>query len=383
MSFKNIVVQLYFFFSYLLGYGQNIPYQKVAALPQDLKECSGLVALAPNALLMINDSGNKPEIFITDTLGNLRLQREIPELKNIDWEAVTYAKGVLFIGDFGNNDNKRKDLKIYRLDVSKLLSNGFLKVLAPITFSYANQKSFPPKNANLNFDMEAMVAKGDSLYLFSKNRTYPFDGKTYGYALPQQAGTYKIEPICFYTTGQGAMPSFWVADAAYNQHTKQLALLGYDKLWLLNQVDPTCLLVGEEQKFYFNQFTQKEALCWVGNQLFWADEKNDKKSGFLYKTKANWQVKAGDTIFIQLLEKDVLNDTVRFNIFSPKESKLKYEVYNTNGVRNPVGRLALKKGENQLKIALNEVPLGSHVVNLIIDGKPHAYFIKKRLNQQP
>jgi hypothetical protein len=383
MSLKNIIVQLYFFTSYLLGFGQEIPYKKVAALPTDLKECSGLVALAPNALLMINDGGNKPEIFVTDTLGNLLLQREIPDLKNVDWEAVTFANGILFIGDFGNNKNKRKNLKIYRVDVSKLLSNGFLKVLPSINFSYANQKEFPPQDANLNFDMEAMVAKGDSLFLFSKNRTYPFDGKTYGYTLPQNAGTFRLQPSCFFTTGQGAMPSYWITDAAYHPQKNQLALLGSDKLWLLSQSDPECMLIGETEVFYFNHFSQKEAICWAGNKLFWADERNGDNSGFLYTAVPNWQAQIGDSPYIKLQEKTILNDSVNFTIYSPNNSNLKYEVFNTRGKRSPVGKMPLVAGENKLTISLITVPIGSYVINLIIDGKPHAYFIKKRLDQAP
>jgi sugar lactone lactonase YvrE len=40
---------------------------------------------------------------------------------NIDWEDITKDKdGNLYVGDFGNNDNERKDLCIYKIDKKSL-----------------------------------------------------------------------------------------------------------------------------------------------------------------------------------------------------------------------------------------------------------------------
>jgi hypothetical protein len=35
---------------------------------------------------------------------------------NIDWEDTKDKNGNLYVGDFGNNDNERKDLCIYKID---------------------------------------------------------------------------------------------------------------------------------------------------------------------------------------------------------------------------------------------------------------------------
>jgi hypothetical protein len=377
MALKNIVVQLYFVFSYLLGFGQGISTTKVAPLPPKLTECSGMVALGPNSLCLINDGGHAPALFIIDTLGNLKQEVPLPQLQNKDWESLALADDVLFIGDFGNNKNKRKDLVIYRLKVSGLADSGHYQVLEPIYLAYQNQQNYPPGPAQLNFDVEAMVALKDSLYLFTKNRTRPFDGFTYAYTVPQEAGSYALNPRCALKLGSGVMPSYWVTGASYQPAQKQLALLGYDKLWLLNQAEPPCLLGGSMQVFYFNRPSQKEALTWLNGQLYWADEKTGANTGYLYKSGPNWQQTPKSDYTINLSQKTVLNDTAIFSVTTTEALKVKYEVLNMQGQRQPFGKVNLQAGENLLPLALNNLPPGTYVINLMIKNKPHAYFIKK------
>jgi len=381
MTLKNIFIQLYFFLSYLLGFGQTLPYTTVAPLPEDLTECSGMARIGSNALALINDSGNAPELFVVDTTGQLLQRLTLPELQNVDWEALAVADSVLFIGDFGNNANKRKDLMIYRLDISALLTEGQYQVLEPIQLRYANQKAFPPHPSELNFDMEAMVAYRDSLYLFSKNRTQPFDGYTYAYVLPQSAGTYQLNPYCSMKMGNGIMPSYWITGATYAPEKRQLALLGYDKLWIIKNSAGSCLLEGQVAVYYFNQVSQKEALSWVGNQLYWADENNGPQSGNLYKTKAGWQAPKDRGYTVKLQEKTILNDTAQFEIELEKAMKLQWEVFSMEGKRNPVGNQAFEAGTHTLAIDLSGLPPGTFVINLILNGQPNAYFIKKVYRQ--
>lgn len=281
---KNIVVQLYFFLSYLVGIGQTIPSEKVAPLPDDLTECSGMVALHDNAIALVNDGGNAPELFIVDTTGKLIHKSEIPGVENIDWESLAFADGILYIGDFGNNRNKRKDLKIYRLEMSDFLTLGKMKVLEPILFSYADQDGFPPQGPHRNYDLEAMVLLNDSIFLFTKNRTEPFDGYSHCYGLSIRAETQKAERLQSYKAGNGLTESFWISGAGFSIKYHQLVLTGYDKLWIFKDFEGSDFFGGTSQMYYYNRFSQKEGICVIGDKIYYTDEKNNDITGFLYKS---------------------------------------------------------------------------------------------------
>ena len=80
---------------------------------------------------------------------------------------------VTYIGDFGNNYNARKDSFIYEIVHPEMEGYEYTE---KITFTYSNQKAFPTPLNQQNFDCEVMVWYADSIYLFTKNRTTPFDG---------------------------------------------------------------------------------------------------------------------------------------------------------------------------------------------------------------
>jgi hypothetical protein len=56
-----------------------------------------------------------------------------------------------------------------------------------ISYSYPDQSDFSPRNQNHNFDAEALIALGDSLYIFSKNWQ---DLRSKCYTLPKDTGTH-------------------------------------------------------------------------------------------------------------------------------------------------------------------------------------------------
>lgn len=133
-------------------------------LPESIREVSGMT-LCPNGdLWLLNDSRNPPELFRFDPInGNLLETRRLP-LNNRDWEDLTHdPQGRLYIGDFGNNRNGRRNLRIYRYDpVSSKIDS--------LLFRYPDQQVFPPAaEKDWNFNCEAMVWYRDSLHIFSKN----------------------------------------------------------------------------------------------------------------------------------------------------------------------------------------------------------------------
>lgn len=60
--------------------------------------------------------------------GNLVRTITIEGVENNDWEDIAKDKnGFTYIGDFGNNDNDRKNLAIYKVKSTKKTARRFCK----------------------------------------------------------------------------------------------------------------------------------------------------------------------------------------------------------------------------------------------------------------
>jgi hypothetical protein len=153
-------------------------------LPAELKEISGMTRLPNGDLWLLNDSHNPPILFRFDPLQKKVLERRTLPVPNRDWEDLSSdAKGNLFIADFGNNNNKRKDLCIFKY-------NPKTGALDSINFVYPDQRAFPPADKrDWNFNGEALVFFHDSLHLFSKN-VFKGNFVCKHYVLPAQPGRY-------------------------------------------------------------------------------------------------------------------------------------------------------------------------------------------------
>jgi hypothetical protein len=86
-----------------------------------LAEASGLVSSRANPGLMWvhNDSRNKPEVFLIDSLGEIQVTCRI-NVPNRDWEDIAIGKGpdperwYIYVGDIGDNQSIYKIKNIYR-----------------------------------------------------------------------------------------------------------------------------------------------------------------------------------------------------------------------------------------------------------------------------
>ena len=213
-SFRLIPALLAFFLPLALFSQNKIP--RRTALPDVLKEVSGMVRTPSGDLWMLNDSKNPPELFRFDPVaGKLLETRRLP-IANRDWEDLAADdRGNLYIGDVGNNRNARRDLRIYRY-------NPATQALDSILLRYPDQVAFAPADEHdWNFNCEAMVFFRDSLHLFSKNS---FKGNFYTkhYVVPAKPGNYVAElrdSIC--------LKNRVVTGAALSRDGKTLALTGY------------------------------------------------------------------------------------------------------------------------------------------------------------
>ncbi len=190
--------------------------RKRTKLPAELSEASGLFIAGPDSLWWHNDSDGKASLFLTDGNGRLIAGVPIPCAINKDWEDLSADwNGRLYIGDFGNNANRRKDLCIYIFDSAANTTDSIL-------FSYPDQMEFPPPPSRAAFDMEAFFWWNDTLHLFSKNRLLKGDYITRHYTLPAQPGRYAATLV-----DSVLLPKRVVTAAAIRPDGGQVALLSY------------------------------------------------------------------------------------------------------------------------------------------------------------
>lgn len=260
--------------------------KQIANLPKALKEISG-VAYSNNLIYTIEDSGNESEVTVIDTLGNITKTISVNNVENIDWEDLTFDnKGSLYIGDFGNNDNVRKDLAIYKINQADLQKSE-IDVAYKITFDYPEQKDFPPKKKDLMFDVEAFFEYNNHFYLFTKNRSRGFDGTSYIYKIPNKPGHHHAQLIKTIKTC-GDYHNCAITSAAISPDGLKFVLLSHSKVWLFENYSNDDITNAKMSELYLNHYSQKEAVCFKNNnQLFIADEKVKKTGGNLYEFNLN------------------------------------------------------------------------------------------------
>ncbi len=257
----------------------------ISNLSNSLKEISGITKL-PNdiSIYAINDSGNSNTLFQLDQKGEITKSFKIPNSKNKDWEDITYDnEGSIYIGDFGNNYNDRKNLAIYK--VSGIHSDSL--ETSKIKFSLEDQKKFPPGKKHRNFDIEAFIYKNGSFYLFSKNRSKKFDGVTKLYKVENKPEKQIAKLITTYKTGNDPNDCF-ISGAAINNKGDKIALLTYNKVFILSDFKGDDLFNGTIEKIKLNHFSQKEGICFKNDStLLIVDEKRKNTKGRLYEYPIN------------------------------------------------------------------------------------------------
>ncbi|MGC6429922.1 MAG: hypothetical protein ACON5F_02660 [Jejuia sp.] len=253
-------------------------------LPKVLNEVSGNEIIKnSNQIWMHNDSGDEARIYSVNNNGKL-IQKLYIDAKNEDWEDITSDKeGNLYIGDFGNNNNDREDLKIYIVPSSRLNSEKEVKV-KKIKFKYEDQKDFPPKKKKLFFDCEAFFHFDGNLYLFTKSRVKDKHGTTNVYRIPAVEGKHKAKKIGSFNFGKEFY--HWVTGADIRDDGKQVAILTQKNIWLFTDFKGEDFFSGKRTKISFKHSTQKEGICYKNSTTLLVTDENDHgRGGNLYEFK--------------------------------------------------------------------------------------------------
>ncbi len=265
------------------GLIESSPLQFVATLPAPLNETSGLAKADDLTLFTHNDSGYPPILYqVSATSGQILGTIRIPGTKNVDWEELAADSGFIYIGDIGNNTGQRKDLVIYTVNKLNISDPPSIQA-GTIRFSYPEQTSFYLSSRH-NFDCEAMIALGDSLYLFTKNRK---DMTTDVYRLPKTPGNYDALHIGNFDTG-----GLITAADVLTGNPNKLALLGYEFkgsrfkafLWMFTGFHRADFFGGTSQRTELANDLQAEAILFTTDStLLISHEREFGTTGRLFR----------------------------------------------------------------------------------------------------
>ncbi len=256
---------------------------KLLSLPGELHEISGMEFDLYGNLWGINDGGNTAELFQIDSLGTIGRSVRISNATNMDWEDLTQDdRGNFFIGDFGNNRKKRRELTIYKMaNPADIQGNNTLAEIMQFEIDDANPADQDQRSGN--FDVEAFVSYYGRLYLFTKNHSRPFDGYTRLYRLEDNAGVKKARLVSRYQTCKSGRLRCWVTGAALSPDRKKLALLGSNRIWVFRDWTGDDFFTGNVEEIDLGMITQKEAIAFKNDStVVLSDEKFLGIGGNLY-----------------------------------------------------------------------------------------------------
>lgn len=261
----------------------------VFALPKKLKEVSGIAfSKDKNTLWGIEDAGNKNNIYGIDLQGNLVASIPVENAENVDWEDLIADKnGNLYVGDFGNNDNSRQNLAIYKVDLENTKQTS-TKVIQTTKFHYEGQTEFPPKKSNLLYDCEGFVELNGNFYLFTKNRSKGFDGTFLVYKVPNKEGDFEAKLVGKLKL-DGNYDNAAITSASINEKGDQIALLTHKNVHLLTDFTENDFNNAKIQKIVLNHNSQKEGLVYKNDKTFWIADEKEKGSegGNIYEFSLN------------------------------------------------------------------------------------------------
>jgi len=339
-------------------------------LPATLEESSGLI-FYNNKLISHNDSGNNPNLYELDTItGTIDRTIIISNATNIDWEDIDQDDTYIYIGDFGNNNGNRTDLKIYRIEKTSYQSNT--TVMADvINFSYDDQTDFTTNNQT-NFNAEAMVVYNGNILIFTKNNG---DFKTNAYIFPKTVGTHTATKIDTYDV-QGL-----VTGATYNESDTSFLLTGYSNLLqpFLVYIDGAVgnsifggNVVKTDITSLIGQGSQLEGITDLGNERYFLSR--EKIQSFTPKVYAFSSLYALDVDDFTQSEIVIYpNPFVNYIQVNSEKSITKIEIFDVHGKKIQAKITA----DNSIELV--NFSSGTYIINVHLDNKTiiKKKFIKK------
>ena len=246
-------------------------------LPTILNESSGAIFFN-NKLISHNDSGNQNTLYELDTISGLITRTiTINNATNIDWEDITQDNTSIYIGDIGNNNGNRTDLKIYKINKNDYLTSTNV-TSEIISFSYSDQTNFTSNPNNTEWDSEAIISFNENLILFTKNW---LTGITKAYSIPKNSGIYTVSPLTTSLTSGGL-----ITGATYNEFTGKVYSIGYNSslepfIWISENFTNNDIFSGTNTKIPLTSLAheQAEAITYINPNRYFITSESFNISG--------------------------------------------------------------------------------------------------------
>lgn len=246
---------------------QTIRLDTIARLPDAVNETSGLLAPNSNLFWTMNDSGGEPKLYAFDAVGVLQRTVVVRDATNIDWEELTSTPTHIYIGDFGNNAQTRRNLAVYKIAIPTSGNIADTVNAEKINFSYEDQTAFPPSADNRRFDAEAFLVNNDSIWIFTKDyESTPYAGKTHIYRFLNTSGTHIAKLVSVLNTDASSKYNGAITAAARTQNGKTV-LMSYLKIYVFPS-NSTEFWRTTPRVFDFGtaQLAQREAIAFPQNE---------------------------------------------------------------------------------------------------------------------
>jgi hypothetical protein len=259
----------------------------IAGPPQQFQdrrigESSGVIASRkhPGLLWTMNDSGGDPVLFLTDTTGASLGAYRVSAATNVDWETLGRGRcgqdECLFIGDTGDNGERRRSVTLYRIPEPVPLSPPRDAV---VDGTRAVRVEYPDRP----HDVEALYVEPDgSVVLVTKGRSKGI----LTFRVPAQAwttgGTVRAERLDSLPIAASLPMGRAVTDAAISPDGRKVVVRTYRELWFfiraedghltLDPARPVCDVTGLQ--------IQGEAVdWWGGDRLVLTSERGSARAG--------------------------------------------------------------------------------------------------------
>jgi hypothetical protein len=166
-----------------------------------------------------NDSGGEASLYQVDpSRGSIIRKTVVRNAYNVDWEDIAMDATYIYVADVGNNLQTRDTLVIYRIPKNSLRTGeDEIDHTGLITLSFEEDIRLNQKGLS-SHDCEALLAHGDSLYLFSKNWV---EQSTSVFVFPAIPGHYQLRHSSRYEAGM------LVTGADHHPESREVVLVGY------------------------------------------------------------------------------------------------------------------------------------------------------------
>lgn len=159
-----------------------------------IDEASGVAVATrePQVWFTHNDSGDTARFFALGARGQTLAVYDVDGAVNVDWEDMAAAKGLLWLGDIGDNDAVRSTVDVYSVHEPKVVATAAPAHLASVRYRFRY-----PDGAH---NAESLLVDPHTSRIYIATKSYL--GTTEVYAAPAQPSTTSVNVLTHLTTLQ-------------------------------------------------------------------------------------------------------------------------------------------------------------------------------------